>query len=205
MAGRCCAPWASTSESVDHPHRTVLVSYERLDGWCERFGTRHGGYDRVVDAGRVRLSAPDGAVAEYEDVAPPDRFGLVLVRRGGYAVGLVDHARVVGSKCGTRYVQGKTKAGGWSQQRYARRRSNQADGLAGAAGEAIRRVLGDATNLTAYGGGDRRLVDSALASSGVGAVTLSERWLDVPEPRRTTLDTAMEQVRSVRISLNEYA
>ena len=190
---------------MEAPHRTVLVAYERLDGWCERFGTRHGGYERHETAQGVRLSAADGAVAEFDAEPPPTRFGLILVRRGGYAVGLVQDATVVASKCGTRYVQGQTKAGGWSQQRYARRRSNQAAGLAGAAAEAIRRVLRDAGPITAYGGGDRRLVHTALEQSGFGDIVLSDRWLDVPEPRRATLDAALGQARSVRIDLNEYA
>ena len=190
---------------MNGPHRTVLVAYERLDGWCERFGTRHGGYERHESAQGVRLSAPDGAVAEYDAEPPPRRFGLILVRRGGFAVGLVDEGEVVASKCGTRYVQGKTKAGGWSQQRYARRRSNQAEGLARAAADAIRRVLRDAGPTTAYGGGDRRLAESALSESGVTDIALSQRWLDVPEPRRAALDVASRQVRSVRIALNDRA
>ncbi|MDN5851513.1 MAG: hypothetical protein L0K86_01455 [Actinomycetia bacterium] len=190
---------------MDAPHRTVLVAYERLEGWCERFGIRHGGYERDEAAGRVRLSAADGAVAEYASEPPPRRFGLILVRRGGYAIGLVDDSLVVASKCGTRYVQGQTKAGGWSQQRYARRRSNQAAGLAGAAGDAIRRVLRDAGAITAYGGGDRRLAEAAIEGSQLTSVVLAERWLDVPEPRRATLDVASKQVRAVRISLNDRA
>ena len=189
---------------MEAPHRTVLVAYERLDGWCERFGTRHGGYERHETAQGVRLSAADGAVAEFDAEPPPTRFGLILVRRGGYAVGLVQDATVVASKCGTRYVQGQTKAGGWSQQRYARRRSNQATGLAGAAAEAIGRVLRDAGPITAYGGGDRRLVEDAVQVSRVDLL-LARRWLDVPEPRRATLDAALGQARSVRIDLNEYA
>lgn len=183
----------------------MLVSHERLDGWCERFGKRHGGYDRDETAHRVRLSAPDGAVAEYAADPPPQRFGLVLVRRGGYAIGLVDDARLVASKCGTRYVQGQTKAGGWSQQRYARRRSNQADALVNAARDAIVRVLGDAGPVMLYGGGDRRLVEAAVDASKLTAVALAERWLDVPDPRRATLDVASGQVRSVRIALNDRA
>ena len=54
------------------------------------------------------------------------RIGALLVRRGGFAVGIFDGRALVASKVGGPYVQGKTKAGGWSQQRYARRRANQA-------------------------------------------------------------------------------
>ncbi|MGH8967684.1 MAG: acVLRF1 family peptidyl-tRNA hydrolase, partial [Actinomycetes bacterium] len=190
---------------MDSPHRVVLVAYERLDGWCERFGRRHGDYRRDTAGGSVRLVAPDGAVAEFDDAAPPDRFGLILVRRGGYAIGLAVGGRLDASKCGTRYVQGKTKAGGWSQQRYARRRANQASDLAGAAGEAIRRVLGDVGPLPTYGGGDRRLVEASVEASRVDTVALAERWLDVPDPRYAVLVDAVEQARSVSIGLNALA
>ena len=183
----------------------MLVAYERIHGWCERFGARHGGHTRAESGGLVRLTGADGAVAEYVAEAPPTRFGLILVRRGGYAIGLVESKRIVASKCGTRYVQGRTKAGGWSQQRYARRRANQADELAAAAGEAVHRVLGAATPLLAYGGGDRRLVDAAVDTSRVRGLTHADRWLDIGEPRRKTLDAASEQVRAVSIELNELA
>ncbi|WP_397333787.1 Vms1/Ankzf1 family peptidyl-tRNA hydrolase [Ornithinimicrobium sp. INDO-MA30-4] len=64
--------------------------------------------------------------------AAPSVFGLVLVRRGGYTVGVVENAALVRHYAGTRYVQSRTAAGGWSQQRYARRRGNQADALVNA-------------------------------------------------------------------------
>lgn len=189
---------------MQHPHRTVLVPFERIEGWARRFGDRHGRVSTERSGTRVTLSAADGAVAEYDEVAPPERFGLVLVRRGGYAVGVVDRGEVTASKCGTRYVQGKTKAGGWSQQRFARRRANQAGQLASAAAEAIDRVLATNGELSVYGGGDRDLVAHAVRASRTRP-PLAERWLDVREPRRATLDTAAEQARSIPIALNDLA
>lgn len=182
----------------------MLVEYERLAGWVDRFGDRHGGSTAERSGARVTLTGADGAVAEYDDVAPPARFGLVLVRRGGYAIGLVDGPELAASKCGTRYVQGKTKAGGWSQQRYARRRANQAAELADAAGTAIRDVLGGAGVRDTFGGGDRKLVETALAASRV-RLELRERWLDVPDPRHAVLVKAVGQARSIPIALNALA
>jgi hypothetical protein len=120
-------------------------------------------------------------------------------------------------------VQGQTKAGGWSQQRFARRRANQADELVGAAAVAVRDVLGEALadpELRIVGGGDRQLLTAAveLAARGLdghghgrghGGQRLVERvlpdHLDVPDPRRRVLEGAVQRARSVRVVLNDLA
>jgi hypothetical protein len=53
-------------------------------------------------------------------------YGVALVRLGGYAVGVFQNETLIGSKSGTGHVHGRHKAGGWSQQRFARRREGQA-------------------------------------------------------------------------------
>ena len=72
------------------------------------------------------------------------RLGIILVRRGGYAVGVVSGGKVSASKSGSRYVQSRSAAGGSSQQRFARRRENQANALteavAGYAAACVRRT-----------------------------------------------------------------
>ena len=62
-------------------------------------------------------------------------------------------------------MQGGTKAGGWSQQRYARRRANQAGAAFADAADAAARVLLDpARPLDALvPGGDRDAVRAVLA------------------------------------------
>lgn len=52
-------------------------------------------------------------------------LGVVLLRLGAYAVGVLDGDELVASKADTRYVKGKHHAGGWSQQRFARGREKQ--------------------------------------------------------------------------------
>jgi hypothetical protein len=52
-------------------------------------------------------------------------IGVLLVRRGGWAAAVVAGGTVLERATGGGYVQGRTKAGGWSQQRYARRRGHQ--------------------------------------------------------------------------------
>ena len=69
------------------------------------------------------------------------RVGVLLVRRAGFAVGVFEGATLVASKVDSTYVQGTTKAGGWSQQRYARRRANQASAAFAEAADVAVRVL----------------------------------------------------------------
>lgn len=202
--------------------RDIEVSAERLAGWIQRFADRHGALTwSAADDGGARIEASDGAVAVIRlAIEPPaepdtvtmaaaalgfDRFGLVLVRRGGFAIGRVDGGRVVASRTGTRYVQGQTKAGGQSQKRYARRRANQAAALVRSAAEAVDEILGEYAGLV-VGGGDRMLVRQVLDTARSDlAPRLVPRWLDVGNPRRRDLDQAVATTRAARISLNALA
>ena len=68
-------------------------------------------------------AAADGGLAAH--VLRPRRVGVLLVRLGGHAAGVFDGDRLVSSKVGSRQVHGRSAAGGWSQQRFARRREGQ--------------------------------------------------------------------------------
>ena len=89
---------------------------------------------RAADGATAVITIPFPPLAESGDAllslirhAQLDRqIGAVLIRRGGWAVGIFVGSELVDSKVGRPYVQGQTKAGGWSQQRYARRRGKQA-------------------------------------------------------------------------------
>ena len=165
------------------PDRLVQVSAERLSGWLDRFAERHGDlrFDPNEDAVRAdgaRRSGrfgtrsfralrnhPDLRTALLDHVSRDRVVGAILVRRGGHAVGVFDGRQLLTSKVGRGYVQGRTKAGGWSQQRYARRRTQQAEqAYATAADTAAQILLPVANDLEAVvGGGDRSGVDAVLA------------------------------------------
>ena len=53
-------------------------------------------------------------------------IGLVLVHLGSYAVGICQGEKLISSKVGTGLVHGRHRKGGSSQQRFQRRRENQA-------------------------------------------------------------------------------
>jgi hypothetical protein len=72
--------------------------------------------------------------------AAPRAVGVLLVRLGGYAVGVFTGSPPVlaESKAGARLVHGRSAAGGWSQHRFARRREKQAaEALQAAADAAV--------------------------------------------------------------------
>ena len=222
------------------PSRRATVPAARLGGWVDRFTAGHGGAPDLCrdNHGHPLLVAPDGTTAvcelvvddpaAYDDVAGlvewalrPHPYALLLVRRGGWAVALAEGVRVGASRVGTRYVQGRTKAGGWSQQRYARRRARQADTVVDAAVSAAAELFGARHSVQPSDrpssrpsdrpsgqrllvtGGDRLLLRDTLAGlERTGArLTVAGRRLDVPDPRRRVLDDAAVAACAVRVAV----
>lgn len=172
------------------PERVVEVAPGRLDGWLSRFEGRNAG---LAEPQRVL------AVETFEH----EPLGLILVRRGGYAVGLAKGGALVAHKVGTAYVQSRTKKGGWSQQRYARRRGNQADELVGRAREHALRLVAPSAVAALVLGGDRRLVAELLDDprlAGLRGLPTRELY-DLPDPRLDVLRTAVERGRAVRVTV----
>jgi hypothetical protein len=206
--------------------RVIDVSRDRLPRWLENFAARHGQpTDSIIDDA-VLISAPDGATARLrvpfgpmpvddrpaavrlvDHVLTDRRIGALLVRRGGFAVGVFDGPRLINSKVGTSYVQSRTKAGGWSQQRYARRRDNQARQLYERATEAVTTILVPvADDLVAVaGGGDRPGVDSVLASQHLIKDLLLPKIYPTEDPRLRVLEAFPDQFLAIEIELNKLA
>jgi hypothetical protein len=109
-------------------------------------------------------------------------------------------AEIAEHKIGQRHVQGRTKAGGQSQQRFARRRVNQARQAYEAAADHAARILGGA-RLSVVTGGDHAAVDEVLADPRLRQVAVTEPWLAVPDPRRAVLDRAVIDALSLRVEV----
>ena len=205
--------------------RTVRVPAERVSRWLDGFADRHGGLETVATPDQVFIAAADGSRAWLVVPFPPldvssgrvltslqvhmtrdRRIGVLLVRRGGYAAGVFDGARLVSSKVGTSYVQGGTKAGGWSQQRFARRRDNQARAAFAEAAEVALRVLApEAATLRALVlGGDRPALEAVLSDPRLAAVAALPRgpFVNVGDPRLKVLQATPEQFRTIEIRLH---
>jgi hypothetical protein len=131
--------------------------------------------------------------------------GVMLVRLGGFAVGVFDGERLVASKVGARNVHGRHRAGGSSANRFRRRREKQANILVEAAADIAVRVLGpyrDELEAVALGG-DRTAVRQTLAASRELAALAGDpfgRFLTVPDPRRQVLERAIGDVYAVEVA-----
>jgi hypothetical protein len=169
-----------------------------------------------ADTTNVRLRAPFDWTPEPPLIGSftaaarqPHRAAVLLVRRGRWAVGVFDGPDLVVSKVDSRQVQGRTAAGGWSQQRFARRRGHQTDAVVTAAVEtAVRVLLPHAGTVEAlFTGGDRGLVDDVLDDPRLAplAALRREPALDVGEPTKAVLLETPKQVRAVRVHIVEPA
>ena len=98
-------------------------------------------------------------------------------------------ARMVEHKIGQRHVQGRTKAGGQSQQRFARRRDNQARQAYEAAADHAARILRPGPLVDRRR--PRRRSTRCWPTRGCAGWPWSEPWLPVPDPRRAVLDQAI--------------
>ncbi len=198
----------------------VLVPAARWERWCANFEAGHGPTSYAVEDGALVGTAEDGShftarlpfAASYDGgaepaglagaVAHPVAWGVLLVRKGGFAMARLAGATMGESKTGQRHVQGRTKAGGQSQQRFARRRDNQARQAYEAAADHAARILGglpDGAPLVT--GGDHAAVAEVLADPRLRGLAVVEPWLAVPDPRRGVLEQAVRDAVAVRVDV----
>jgi len=197
---------------------SVTVPAERVERWVANFSARHGATALRVADGALAGTAEDGSAfaarlpfgASYDGpadvqafvaaVSPPDDWGVLLVRKGGFAVARLSGTTTTESKVGQRHVQGRTKAGGQSQQRFARRRDNQARQAYEAAAEHAARILSGLRG-PLVAGGDRAAIDEVLADPRLRSLTPTGTLLPVPDPRRGVLEQAVRDACAVAIAV----
>lgn len=205
--------------------RWLEVAPERLARWVAGVAAGHGPLLWSPDPGGLLGRAADGTTAlltvpfpppvapliSVDDVVVhsvrPRRVGVLLVRLGGHAAGIFDGTTLVRSKVGRRQVHGRSAAGGWSQQRFARRREGQVRLARQAAADLAAAVLlpgCDALEAMVLGGertgamevlGDPRLAPLRPLLTGL--------VLDVPDPRLRVLAETPARFRAVRVLLVE--
>ncbi|MDQ3484510.1 MAG: hypothetical protein M3445_03735 [Actinomycetota bacterium] len=202
---------------------SVTVPSARVARWAHNFAARHGDTMYAVREGALTGVAEDGSrfVARlpfgtaYAGEAEPTAFaiavseavprlwGVLLVRKGGFAVARLSGRTIVESKVGQRHVQGRTKAGGQSQQRFARRRDNQARQAYEAAADHAARILrGEGAHpAVIVTGGDHSAVEEVLADPRLRGLEVVAPWLAVADPRRGVLDQAIADAQAAVVEV----
>ena len=196
---------------------SILVPVSRWARWCENFERGHGATTYAVADGALAGAADDGSTflarlpfaATYAGepgglaaaASPPGDWGVLLVRKGGFALARLSGPALGESKTGRRHVQGRTKAGGQSQQRFARRRDNQARQAYEAAADHAARILGGLRGPVVVGG-DRAAVDEVLSDARLGGLTVVPPWLPVPDPRRSVLEQAVADAQALQVDVH---
>jgi hypothetical protein len=178
--------YADGTVRIEHDGETLLVR--------PPFGLAHEGeYDLV------RLAPLFDALAEDHVV------GAVLVRLGGYAVGVFEGEQLVASKVGSRFVKGRHKKGGRSANRFRRRREGQAQALINEAAETAAVVLEpwrDRIEFVALGGHRTAVTDVLAADQRLGwlAERALPRFFAVAEPRQRVLERLPYELYSAELS-----
>jgi len=203
----------------------VDIPPARLAGWVIRFAARNTGIiEMVADTSGVTITAADGTVARIDVPFPPmalgnrepveavlnhcagiGDIGMILVRAGAHSVGICRDGVVATSSTDTHYVQGRTAAGGWSQQRYARRRGNQLSAARESTADAAARVLVGRPLAALVVGGDLGSITAVLDDPRLKKViTLPRReFRDIVEPRRAVLDDVARRSLELGITVRD--
>jgi hypothetical protein len=193
----------------------------------KRLGSLDGTPGRTTyAAGAVRIEPENGEAllvrptfgltheAEYpmvrtspllEEIAGDHLVAALLVRLGGYAVGVFEGETLVASKVGSRFVKGRHKKGGSSANRFRRRREEQARALVGEAARVAATVLGPWRDRVEYAalGGDRSAVEAVLAAEPELAWLRERalaRFFTVPEPRQRVLERLPYDLYAVEVT-----
>jgi len=127
------------------------------------------------------------------------KVALILIRLGAYAIGVYQGQRLVGSKVGTGLVHARHKQGGSSQARFARHREKQIEYFMTRVCGHVRDQIGphlQTLDYVTYGGARTTILLLRKQCDFLGQFdsrTLPP-LLDMPEPRKAVLDTAIDRV-----------
>ena len=152
----------------------------------------------------LALASPHAFDAIRDLLAAPLRIGVVLIRLGRYAVGVLEGDTLVASKTGTRYVKNRHRAGGSSQRRFERSRERLVRELFDKTCQVARDTLSPHSESLDHVllGGDkmivRRFVDRCDYLKRLEDRTLARRLL-VDRPNRRALESMGGEVWKSRV------
>ena len=130
--------------------------------------------------------------------------GVVLLRLGRYAVGVLENDRLAASKSDTRYVKNRHRKGGSSQRRFERSRERLVRELYDkvcAVTEGVFRPYGDRIEYLLMGGERQTLLAFTKRCAYVqrSGIEVLPRRLEVDRPGKAALDSIHRQVWMSRV------
>ena len=198
---------------MTHSTRTTLLTPDRLHGWIARFADAHDGLAATADTdGGLLLTMRDGSSALLSPPWPDDgrpgrgtdlverlvslasqerRMALVLVRRGGYAVGVAAGGTLLAHKAGT--TSARSRGG------------DPGVAVAGRAAQEAARILSGQSFEYLATGGDKPLVEAVLAAPALRAVAKRPRLaaLPVADPTSAVLHKAAADFCAIRVRISD--
>ncbi|MFC2007240.1 Vms1/Ankzf1 family peptidyl-tRNA hydrolase [Chloroflexota bacterium] len=127
------------------------------------------------------------------------RIALILVRLGNYAIGVCEGENILNSKVGTGLVHGRHKKGGSSQQRFQRHREKQIEQflirVCGHIQEQLKPQAGTLDHVV-YGGAWTTILSLQKRCPFLQRFDdcVLPPLLNIPEPRRVVLETAVSRL-----------
>lgn len=198
---------------MKHSTRTTLLSPDRLPGWIARFTDAHDGLAATEDTDKgVLLTLCDGSSALLCPPWPDDgrpgrgadlverlaslasqerRMAIVLVRRGGYAVGVATGGTLLVHKVGT--ASARSRGG------------DPGTAVAGRAAQEAARILAGQSFEYIATGGDKPLVEAVLSSPPLRTHAKRPRLAPLPvaDPTSAVLHKAAADFCAVRVWISD--
>ena len=157
------------------------------------------------------VPVPMDAILEDQDLLlledifdDPPIVGVILLRLGRYAVGVLEGETLLATKTEGRYVKNRHKAGGSSQRRFERSRERLVRGLYDKTCEVVRDIFEPRqSNIKhVFLGGERHILNSFRKRCGFLEMMderIMTRILKVGEPNQSALESIHKEVFSSRL------
>lgn len=167
--------------------------------------SEHEGDDTAAESEILLDLNNDPASQFLSHLTIPQTWGILVARKGGFAAVQLAGTKIVSRHIGRRHVQGRSAAGGQSQQRFARRRRNQARASHKAAADHAADVLGHQI-LTGQAslvvGGDKDAIRAILADPRMQQLRIVGPFLGAAQPRRALLEQAIAQSQALTVTID---
>ena len=205
-----------TSESLRGKSSTPVLSGPVIEAIIKHVGISATGLvlfrrEEEVEVIEPPVPVPMDAILEDQDLLlledifdDPPTVGVILLRLGRYAVGVLEGETLLATKTEGRYVKNRHKAGGSSQRRFERSRERLVRELYDKTCEVVRDILEPKQSSIkhVFLGGEKHILNGFRKRCGFLEMMderVMTRILKVGEPNQTALESIHKEVFSSRL------